>query len=174
MSRKSLCTSVTARIEIINPGRFPAGLTPENIKESHESFPYNLRIAQVLYLSTYLEGWGTGVRRMIDLCREHGVAEPEYFSDGHTVKVVFRKGILEKNVTKDVIKELTDRQRVILESVSENPFVTTVEMSQKANVTIRTILRDIDILHEKGILAREGGRKNGRWVILVKSENENK
>lgn len=158
------------RIEIINPGRFPVGITPENIKESHESFPYNLRIAQVLYLSTYLEGWGTGVRRMIDLCREQNVPEPEYHSDGHLVKVVFRKGISEKNVvkdvTKDVTKELSDRQRVILNSISEDPFVTTMEMSQKIGVAIRTILRDIDILHEMGILSREGGRKNGKWIIL--------
>ena len=79
------------RVEIVNPGCFTNGLTPENIKESHESFPYNHLIAQVLYLSTYLESWGTGVRRMIDLCREQGLPEPEYQSDGYTVKIVFWK-----------------------------------------------------------------------------------
>lgn len=88
------------RLEITNPGRFPAPLTPENIKEPHGSYPYNLRIAQVLYLSTNLERWGTGVSRMIDLCREQGIPEPEYVTDGYTVKIVFRKAS-QKTMQKD-------------------------------------------------------------------------
>ena len=38
-------------------------------------------------------------------------------------------------------------------------------MSQKTNVTERTIKRDIESHFLKGILSREGGRKEGRWVI---------
>lgn len=30
------------RLEITNPGRLPVPLTPETIKESHGSYPYNL------------------------------------------------------------------------------------------------------------------------------------
>ena len=39
-------------------------------------------------------------------------------------------------------------------------------MSQKTGMTSRTIQRDLAQLHEKGILIREGGRKDGRWVII--------
>ena len=79
------------RVEITNPGCFTHGLTPANIKQSHDSFPYNHTIAQVLFLSTYLENWGTGVNRMVDLCRKQGLPEPEYQSDGYTVKIIFWK-----------------------------------------------------------------------------------
>ena len=79
------------RLEITNPGRLPVPLTPKTIKEPHGSYPYNLRIAQVLYLSTNLERWGIGVSRMVELCREQGVPEPEYMTDGHEVKIVFKK-----------------------------------------------------------------------------------
>ena len=88
------------RLEIVNPGCFTNGLTPENIKDSHESFPYNHLIAQVLYLSTYLESWGSGVRRMIELCHEQGLPEPEYQSDGYTVKIVFWKSAQKKEEAK--------------------------------------------------------------------------
>ena len=40
------------------------------------------------------------------------------------------------------------------------------KMSEKTDVTERTIRRDLSNLQEKGVLSREGGRKNGRWVIV--------
>lgn len=36
------------------------------------------------------------------------------------------------------------------------------------SVTDRTIRMDIAVLQSKGILTREGGRKEGRWVIIKK------
>lgn len=39
-------------------------------------------------------------------------------------------------------------------------------MSQKTGVERRTIQRDIEELQKAGILVREGGRKDGRWVIV--------
>ena len=38
-------------------------------------------------------------------------------------------------------------------------------MSQKTGMVTRTIQRDLASLHEKGILTREGGRKDGKWVV---------
>lgn len=69
------------------------------------------------------------------------------------------------NVVKDVVKELTERQQVILNLIKEDPSLSANEMSQKTGMTSRTIQRDLALLHEKGILYREGGRKDGRWVI---------
>lgn len=42
------------------------------------SFPYNPIIAQALYKMTYLENWGSGIRKIADSCREAGVEEPTY------------------------------------------------------------------------------------------------
>lgn len=79
------------RIEIANPGIFPPQITPETIKEPHESYPYNLKIAEILYKSTYLESWGSGVKRIIDACREQGVEEPDWRWDGSFVIVTFKR-----------------------------------------------------------------------------------
>ena len=43
-------------------------------------------------------------------------------------------------------------------------------MSEKDGVNKRTIERDFAMLKKLGILAREGGRKEGRWVIINKKE----
>lgn len=71
-----------------------------------------------------------------------------------------------ENVTKDVTKELSERQNIILDLIKENPLVTIPEMSLKIGVVIRTVKRDIEYLQAKGVIVREGGRKEGYWKIL--------
>ena len=70
-----------------------------------------------------------------------------------------------KYVTKDVTKGLSEHQKIIIELIKDNAFVTIPEMSQKTGVVVRTIKRDIENLQAKGLLTREGGRKEGRWVV---------
>ena len=169
------------RLEIVNPGCFTNGLTPENIKDSHESFPYNHLIAQVLYLSTYLESWGSGVRRMIDLCHEQGLPEPEYQSDGYTVKIVFWKSAQKKEEASQMSsqkdesasqksdntsqKKLGASQKAIMQIIGENPNVTTSDIANRIGIDRRNVQEHIKKLQELGVLHREGGRKNGKWII---------
>lgn len=40
-------------------------------------------------------------------------------------------------------------------------------MSQSLNATSRTIQRDIAKLQKLGLLEREGGEFNGKWVINI-------
>ena len=69
------------------------------------------------------------------------------------------------DVTKDVTKDVTERQQIILDLIVKNNRMTIPEMSLKIKVTERTIKRDIAILQKLGLLSREGGRKDGIWVI---------
>ena len=91
------------RVEIENPGRLPLALTPETIKSAHASYPYNPLIAEVLFKSSYLESWGSGVSRMVDACKAQGVAEPEYEENGGFVKIVFRKAVTKQGLSRDQV-----------------------------------------------------------------------
>ena len=53
---------------------------------------------------------------------------------------------------KIVTKQLSKRQRIILQLIEDDAFVTTNEMSQKTGVTTRTIKRDLEYLQEQRIL----------------------
>ena len=74
-----------------------------------------------------------------------------------------------KNCPKDFPKELSDRQRIILKIIKGDNTTTSQKIAQKISqkkpVSERTIKSDLAALHEMGILFREGGRKNGYWVI---------
>ena len=70
------------RVEIENTGHLPNELTTETIKLPHRSYPQNPIIADALYMTAFLESWGTGVSRMVDACKAVGLPEPEYGTDG--------------------------------------------------------------------------------------------
>lgn len=79
------------RIEIASPGQFPRQITPETIKNPHDSYPYNPKIAEALYRTTCLENWGTGAKRIIEACREQGVEEPTWRREGGFIYVTFKR-----------------------------------------------------------------------------------
>ena len=87
-------------------------------------------------------------------------------TDSNVIKDDVKGGV--KDVVKDVVKELSERQKIILDFISENPALTAKEMSEKAGIVPRTIQRDLAELQTKGIITREGGRKEGKWVIIKK------
>jgi len=79
------------------------------------------------------------------------------------------------NVGKENDIELTERQINIVGLISLYPTITVSEMSEKMSeknpITTRTIERDMAFLQNQGIIKREGGRKTGRWVVLVNQSN---
>lgn len=80
------------RLEIWNPGSLPPSLTIEKLKGPHQSIPANPLIAEPMYLTKYIERMGTGIRDMLDRCREAGLPEPEIEIDGGTwVTTIWRK-----------------------------------------------------------------------------------
>ena len=74
----------------------------------------------------------------------------------------------ESNCTKDCTKEITERQSIILGLFRLSATVTIPEIARKLKVSERTVKTEISVLQAKGFLAREGGRKDGRWVIIKK------
>ena len=79
------------RVEIENTGHLPNELTTETIKLPHRSYPQNPIIADALYMTAFLESWGTGVSRMVDACKAVGLPEPEYGTDGAFVWITFKR-----------------------------------------------------------------------------------
>ena len=71
----------------------------------------------------------------------------------------------------DVINEainetLTENERLVLKLIEEDQESSIPQIAKKANLSKATIDRTIKILKEKGILTREGAKKNGRWIVL--------
>lgn len=90
------------RIEIESPGILPPQLTTETIKQPHISYPYNPIIADVLFKTTFLENWGSGVSRIIDTCKQQNVPEPIWKTQGGFVIVTFKRPLKESSTTQPI------------------------------------------------------------------------
>ena len=128
------------------------------------------------------ENIGSGFPKIIAAWKETNWGEPELKNkiELDEVELVLpvpamglRQGngsFVSSNETKDETKQLSERQQLIVQMIQEDDTITINEMAQKANVAEITIKRELATLQEKDILTREGGRKDGRWVILKSKE----
>jgi len=65
-----------AKIELVSPGGFPPGITPENIL--WKQHPRNRRIAEVFAKCGMVERSGQGANRMFELCARESKQPPDY------------------------------------------------------------------------------------------------
>jgi ATP-dependent DNA helicase RecG len=180
------------RIEFYNPGRLPESITIEDLlSNNYKSTPRNKLIADFCKSIGLIEKYGSGIQRIMKYFSESNLPLPEFrnISEGFMVTVFVavkrkdtdkfthnqkEKSDVTKDVTKDVPKDVTKdvpkeiRLKNIVLFITEKPGITMNEMSQKCNVTIKTIKRDIELLKSRKLLKRIGDKRNGYWEIQAK------
>lgn len=78
------------RVEVDNPGGLPPGLTIEDIRQGVSKLR-NRVIGRVFHELGLIEQWGSGVQRMIEACRQAGLADPELEEFGSGFRVTLRR-----------------------------------------------------------------------------------
>ena len=58
-------------------------------------------------------------------------------------------------------------EMAVLDFVAKNPSSTQMEIAGHIGKSVRTVKRIMSSLSEKGLLTRENGKRNGRWVIIT-------
>lgn len=134
-------------------------MRPYNIREMH--FSRNPKIA--LYMRSYklVKEFGEGVDRMFREMAEAGLPAPEYRQNEFMVYATIRQA-------KDVVTTEKTTEK-ILNLILENPNITTEELARVCDMTPDGVYYHTKRLREKGVLIREGGRKEGHWVVVKKS-----
>ena len=161
------------RVEIENPGRLPLDLTPATIKSSHASYPYNPLIAEVLYRSSFLESWGSGVSRMVDACKAQGVPEPEYEVNGGFVRIVFRRATYGDDSVNDrrndsLNDSLNDSVNETYLTIKANPGIQRKRISELTGKSIPTVDRHIALLAKASLIEHRDSDKTGGYYPVAK------
>ena len=183
------------RITFWNQGSLPAGITPESIFRPHDSQPRNRLIANAFYMAGFVEAWGRGYELITEAFTKEGLEVPTIEEEFGGVRVIVKREIFygiqhggrvdpktgrlikagdTKNVTNDVTKKLTERQRVILEmlpfgdieNVTKNERVTTALLAGRFGKDPRTIKRDMKVLQDLGMVTHVGPSNGGYWKRL--------
>ena len=79
------------RIEITSPGCLPRSLEIEDIMAGRSEIR-NKVIARFFKEIGFIEQWGTGMRKMVNLCASANLPEPEFKESGLFFKIIFKKG----------------------------------------------------------------------------------
>lgn len=102
-----------------------------------------------------------------DDARTYFIIDIPCHPDFREEKLVLNNENVVKDVVKDVVKQLSERQQYIIDLIRQDEAISAAEMSQRLNVTSRTVQRDISELKNMGVLVREGGKLNGKWIIKI-------
>ena len=111
-------------------------------------------IAEIFHKIHYIEKWGVGIRKILNL-------EPatKFEEVGNFFMVTFKR----KNVPKNVPKNSLERQEMILYRVRNGIRFTREDLALEFNVSVKTIQRDLDKLKDK--IEFIGSKKTGKWVL---------
>ena len=161
------------RLEIWNSGLLPKKLTFQSLKEPHESVLRNKLIANVFYIRDFIERWGTGTNKMIELCQQEGLAEPDFSqrTGGILVTFWFKAPISTyvTNTTKNIVTEvpLNERQQAILEIIQQHGManIQTLLLELTNPPSQRMVQKELKNLKEAGLVETKGAAKKTVWIL---------
>jgi ATP-dependent DNA helicase RecG len=166
-SSDSIVKVFNNKIEFYNPGRLPDNITIEDLlSNNYKSTPRNKLIADFCKNLGLIEKYGSGIRRIVNYFKAENLPIPVFqnISDGFMVTVFGREDInVTDYVTDNVTDNVTDRSSLIISLINSNNKISTSEIARIMNVNKRTILREIELLKQNGLLKRVGSEKGGHW-----------
>ena len=154
------------RIEVWNPGTLLSPLTPEQLRRPHRSLARNARICEALFLTRYVEKYGTGTLMMIRESIEHALPEPDFDQrEGEFSATLWRNWLTEKVM---VGLGLNDRQQRAVTHLKIAGTIGNSEYQAILGVSKRTAHRELADLVAKGVVDRVGTTGKGTVYVLGK------
>lgn len=159
---------------LTNPGLLKLPL--EQIYAGGESKARNQRVQHMLRMIGYGENLGSGFPLILNAWQEKHWLKPQLIEQPELMQVKLELKIVnaenptapqrgQKEGQKDGQKELSSRQLEIIHLLEKTPGATMPQIAEAMAITYRTVRRDMEYLQKSGIISREGGRKEGRWII---------
>ncbi|UKK49947.1 hypothetical protein L6472_07775 [Prevotella sp. E13-17] len=114
----------------------------------------------MLYSTTYIENWGSGVKRIMEACQKRGVAAPTWTVNGGFVVVIFKRPV--KGVPQDVPQD-NELDDWIEKQIRNNPQISTGDLAKLSNRSSKTIKRHLAKMPH---IRYVGSGYSGHWEIV--------
>ncbi len=159
------------RIEFFNPGKLYGDLTIESLLSGdYSSRARNRAIANMFKECGIVERYGSGIKRILNACKVHGIKDPVFKEFQHGFMATLYKTAQEatQETTQETTQEIAqeDTKRRIIELLQQNTHYTRRDLANilgKADATIKEHLAD---LKKAGLLKRVGSTKSGHWKVV--------
>jgi ATP-dependent DNA helicase RecG len=120
------------RLEIVNPGPLPLGVTPQNVL--HTTVRRNEHLARLFHDLKLMEREGSGFDKIFEILLSQGRPAPELIETHDRVQVTVRRRILKPEVIDFIAKadqtyQLTQRERIALGLLAQHDALTARELT---------------------------------------------
>ncbi len=165
------------RVEIISHGKLKDDLTEDEFFKG-VSKPVNDELAKILTQMHYIEQSGRGIPTIV---KKYGKSA-FHFGTSY-IECIIPYNILDKNKSDEMNGDASVNANVnasvnlskiqvdILNAFRKNKTITLKEIANLLSKNESTIVRNVKILKEKGILVRNGSDKTGHWEIKNSIKN---
>nr|WP_244258970.1 ATP-binding protein [Cupriavidus gilardii] len=119
------------RLEVVNPGLLPLGVTPRNVL--HTTVRRNEHLARLFHDLKLMEREGSGFDKMFEVLLSQGRPAPDLIETHDRVQVTVRRRILKPEVIDFIAKadqtyQLTQRERIALSLLAQHDALTAREL----------------------------------------------
>lgn len=150
-------------VEIVSPGGLPSTLTIEQIYSGRSEIR-NRVLAKIFKEFNFIEKWGSGINRMINLCKNANLKAPEIKETGDSVVLTFYRAMPDNaGLVPDSAGSIPDSAKLNNLSETEkkvfiliNDKTTRRDIQEKLSFSERTIRKTLNTLQEKGLIEKLG------------------
>ncbi|MDT8397215.1 MAG: ATP-binding protein [Pseudomonadales bacterium] len=160
------------RLEIVNPGPLPLGVTPRNIL--HMTVRRNEHMARLFHDLKLMEREGSGFDKVYEVLLSQGRPAPELIESFDRVQVIVRRRILKPEVIDfitqaDQLYQLSQRERIVLGLLAQQETMTTRELAETLELgSTDNVQLWLKRLVDWGIVQTRGRTKATRYFITAK------
>lgn len=149
------------RLEIWNNGSLQINLTFDDLLVTHSSILRNKLIAKIFYLRGYIESWGMGTLKILDLCKQYNLPNPIFCerNSGFLVQMPFSK---ELGASAKSSLEITSRQKEIV-NLLKTDILSVSQIAYFLAISERTLQRELAELKRMGLIRQVGMGRATKW-----------
>lgn len=112
-----------------------------------------------------VEKVGSGIPRMRRLMKDAGLPEPKFDSHGFFTVTFMKRAKTNRANDGTINGMINERENMIFNLIQDNGGISAVELSHKASMGLRTVMRTIKSLVEKDFIEYRGAKKNGGYYM---------
>jgi ATP-dependent DNA helicase RecG len=157
------------RLEVVNPGLLPLGVTPRNIL--HTTVRRNEQLARVFHDLKLMEREGSGFDKIYEVLLSQGRPAPELREGPDRVEVTVRRRVIKPEVIDFITKadqtfQLTQRERITLGLIAQHEALTSRELSSRLELTgAESLSAWMGRLQKWRIVVQTGRTKSTRYYV---------
>ena len=157
------------RLEVVNPGPLPLGVTPQNVL--HTTVRRNEHLARLFHDLKLMEREGSGFDKIFEVLLSQGRPAPELIETHDRVQVTVRRRILKPEVIDFIAKadqtyQLTQRERIALGLLAQHDALTAREMANVLELPLVDALQPwLTRLLSWGIIKSAGRTQATRYFV---------